>query len=134
MPDLGPPLSYKDRRMLENVQKFGCKLAAHQWDASYDELLELFELQPLDQRRLHLKLGLMFKIIHRLCYFPSVPAIRENLPSLRNSHSLQVDPPFAHTNAYKYSFFPNTMAAWNCLSNDCVTLTSYPFFMRRLKA
>ena len=54
----------KDRKMLENVRKFGCKVAAHQWDASYEELLELFELQPLEQRRLHLKLGLMFKIIH----------------------------------------------------------------------
>ena len=67
------PHLVKDRKMLEKVQKFGCRLAAHQWDASYEELLEKFELQPLEQRRLHLKLGLMFKIIHRLCYFPSVP-------------------------------------------------------------
>ena len=30
----------KDRKMLEKVQKFECRLAAHQWDASYEELLE----------------------------------------------------------------------------------------------
>ena len=119
--------------MLENVQKFGCKLAAHQWDASYQELLELFELQPLEQRRLHLKLGLLFKILHRLCYFPSVPAIRNSMPSLRISHSLQVDPPFAHTNAFKYSFFPHTMSAWNSLSNESVTSSSYSSFMRQLR-
>ena len=44
-------------RIFENVQKFGCKHAAHQWDASYNELLKLFELHPLEQRRLHHKLG-----------------------------------------------------------------------------
>ena len=54
------PHLVRDKKMLENVQKFGYKLAAHQWDASYQELLELFELQPLEQRRLHLKLGLLF--------------------------------------------------------------------------
>ena len=42
------PHLVRDKKMLENVQKFGCKLAAHQWDASYQELLELFELQPLE--------------------------------------------------------------------------------------
>ena len=76
------PHLVKDRQMLENVQKFGCRLATHQWDTSYHELLELFELQPLEQRRLHLKLRLMFKNIHRFCYFPSIPAIRDNMPSL----------------------------------------------------
>lgn len=86
--------------MLEDVQKFGYKLAAHQWDASYQELLQLFELQPLEQRRLHLKLRLMFKIIATpTLLFPTVPAIRDNVTSLRVSHSFQLDPPFAHTNA-----------------------------------
>ena len=127
------PHLVKDQKMLENVEKFGCRLAAHHWDASYQELLELFELQPLEQRRLHLKLGLMFKIIHKLCYFPNVPPIRDDLPSLRDVHSLPLDPPFAHTNAYKYSFFPHTMSAWNSLTNECVTSTSYSSFMRQLR-
>ena len=66
----------KDKRKLESVQKFGCRLAAHRWDASYQELLDLFDLQPSEKRRLHLKLGLLFKIVHRLCYFPTVPQFR----------------------------------------------------------
>ena len=127
------PHLVRDKKMLENVQKFGCKLAAHQWDASYQELLELFELQPLEQQRLHLKLGLLFKILHRLCYIPSVPVIRNNMPSLSISHSLQVDPPFTHTNAFKYSFFIHTMSAWNSLSNESVTSSSYSSFMRQLR-
>ena len=127
------PHLVKDQKMLENVEKFGCRLAAHHWDASYQELLELFELQPLEQRRLYLKLGMMFKIIHKLCYFPNAPPIRDDLPSLRGVHSLPLDPPFAHTNAYKYSFFPHTMSAWNSLTNECVTSSSYSSFMRQLR-
>jgi hypothetical protein len=85
--------------MLEDVQKFGCKLAAHQWDSGYQELLDLFELPSFEDRRLHLKLGLMLKIIHHLCYFPNIPEFRTNVPELRSSHPLQLDSPFAHTNA-----------------------------------
>ena len=123
----------KDKKILEDVQRFGCKLAAHQWDSSYQELLQLFELQTLEERRLHLKLGLMFKIIHNLCYFPNIPAFRATTPGLRNNHPSQFDIPFARTNAYKASFFPDSMAAWNLLSNECVTATSYNSFMNRLK-
>ena len=124
----------KDKKMLEDVQKFGCKLAAHQWDSSYQDLLELFELQSLEQRRLHLKLGLMFKIIHSLCYFPSIPAFRSTFPGLRVSHPFQLDPPFAHTNSYKFSFFPHTMTVWNSLRSECVTSSSYRSFMKQLSS
>ena len=123
----------KDKKLLEDVQKFDYKLAAHQWDSSYQDLLQLFELQTLEEHRLHLKLGLMFKIIHNLCYFPSIPAFRSTCPGLRSSHPLQFDPPLAHTNAYKFSFFPHTMSFWNSLSSECVTSTSYPRFMKQLR-
>ena len=118
------------KRMSRNL---AVRLAAHQWDSGYQELLNLFELQSLKQRRLYLKLGLMFKIIHRLCYFPSIPACRSNIFNLRASHSFHLDPPFARTNAYKFSFFPHTMAVWNSLNNDCVTSASYSTFMKQLR-
>ena len=55
-------------------------------------------------------------------------------PVLRISHSLQVDLPFAHTNAFKYSFFPLSMSAWNSLSNESVISSSHSSFMRQLKS
>ena len=100
-----------DKKMLENVQKFGCRVAAHQWDTSYQELLKLFELQPLKQCRLHVKLGLIFKIIHKLCYFPSVLSIRDNIPYLRAPHSLPFNPPLARTKVMRTSIlFPTYYA------------------------
>ncbi len=122
-----------DKKNLEDVQKFGLRLAAHQWDCSYQDLLEAFELPLLEERRLELKLGLLFKIVHNLCYFPSVPELRVGCPSLRTSHPLQLKLPLAHTNAYHYSFFPHTMSAWNSLVNPHINSNNYGAFMKHLR-
>ena len=63
-----PHLS-KDINALEKVQKFACKLATAKWDCSYEELLGLMQLKSLQNRRLDSKLGLVFKLVHNLCYF-----------------------------------------------------------------
>ena len=98
----------KVKKKLEGVQKFACRLASHRWDASYQELLQLCEQPSLKERRLHLKLGLIFKIIHNLCYYPDTPLFRNNVPSIA-AHAMQLKHPFAHTNAYYFFNFPHTM-------------------------
>ena len=92
----------------EKVQKFACRIASGRWDASYKELLDLFQLPNVEERRLDLKLGLLFKIVHGLCHFPGIESFTtlQNYYPSRNSHCLQLNVPFAHTNWYKYSFFP----------------------------
>ena len=64
------PYLTKDQKVLESVQKFACKLTTSKWDNSYDDLLYLMDLKPLSERRTELKLGLLFKIVHNLCFFP----------------------------------------------------------------
>jgi len=86
------------------VQTFACRLASHQWDSSYLDLLQLYQLPPLEERRMHLKLGLMFKILHSLCYYPDVPSFRDNIHR-RAIHAFQFKLPFAHTNAYYFPIF-----------------------------
>ena len=49
-----PHLS-KDTNALEKVQKFACKLATAKWDSSYEELLILMELKPLQNRTTRFK-------------------------------------------------------------------------------
>ena len=123
----------KDKNRLENVHKFSLKIAARQWGAGYGDLLQLFDLPTLEERRTHLKLGLLFKIIHKLCYFPCVPPFRENLPNLWALHVQQIVMSLVWTNAYHYSFFPDTIRTWNSLDNSCVTVNSYASFMKHLK-
>ena len=114
----------KDKKILEDVQKFACRLASHQWDSSYQSLLQLYQLPSLVERRLHLKLGLMFKIIHNLCYYPDVPSFRDKIHR-RAAFVFQFKLPFAHTNAYYFSNFPHTMSVWNSLDSKCVTSSTY---------
>ena len=38
------------KKKLEDVQKFACRLASYQWDASYQELLQLYELPSQEER------------------------------------------------------------------------------------
>ena len=126
------PYLMKDKKRLEGVQKFGLKMASHQWDTSYSDLLQLFDLPTLEERRTHLKLGLLFKIIHKLCYFPYVPPFRESIPNLRALHNQQLMLPLARTNAYHYSFFLDSIRTWNSLDSSCITPTSYSSFMNHL--
>ena len=124
-----PHLS-KDKAALEEVQKFACKLATLKWGSSYEDLLSLTDQKALQHRRLDFKLGLMFKIVHTLCYFPAHSwAYRMKHRCSWNSNSLQLLRPPARTNAYLNSFFPHTIAKWNMLDNSTITATSCKSFM-----
>jgi len=52
-----------------------------------------------------MKLCLLYKIIHELCYIPS--GLTGLVLSIR-SHSLLLHQPFARTNAYYFSFVSHT--------------------------
>ena len=56
------PHLQKDKVMLENVQKFGLRICARQWDLGYNELLSNFHALTLQDRRLYHKLCNMYKI------------------------------------------------------------------------
>ena len=53
------PYTLKDKRNLEQVQKFACKMVSKHWDSGYEDLLELVGLPPLENRRIYLKLCLL---------------------------------------------------------------------------
>jgi len=54
----------KDRTLLENVQKFAFRMATKQWDSGYQDLLDIMNVPSLANRRLQLKLSLLYKIVH----------------------------------------------------------------------
>ena len=107
----------KDKKALESVQRFACRIASAHWDESYGSLLELLNLQSLQERRSHARLGLLYKILYKLSYFPEgTLKVRDNiLPSRSGSHQLELQVPFARTNSYFYSFVPHTTSLWNSL-------------------
>ena len=50
------PHLQRDINSLECLQKFALRLCSKQWDTGYHELLNMFSLPSLENRRLHLKL------------------------------------------------------------------------------
>ena len=122
------PHTMKDKTLLENVQKFAFRMATKQWDSGYQDLLDIMNVPSLADRRLQLKLSLLYKIVHGMCYFPSDILCPRSNYSNRTNHSLVINQPFAHTNAYYYSFVPHTISAWNSLHEEHVTAPSVSAF------
>ena len=86
----------KDQDLLESTQKFACKRIIKNWDKGYDELLYMTNLPSLADRRLHLKLCSLYKIVHNMtCFQPDIA-----VPKVTRSYTstpFTLYQPFAHT-------------------------------------
>ena len=126
------PHLVKDINAIENVQKFASRMATHNWNLNYNDLLSLTDLPTLERRRMDLKLGQLFKIVHKLCSFPEgIVRFREQTPLLSNTrsvHPLYLNQPRVHTNSYYYSFVPHTCSLWNSLPFEIINASSYNSF------
>ena len=126
------PHLHCDIRSLESVQKFALRICSKQWETGYQELLDMFSLPSLENRRMYLKLCHLFKIIHGLCYFP--PEIIA--PNQNHTHSLRsflLQQPFSRTNSFYYSFFPDSIHMWNNLPEYVVCAHNVTTFCRYVK-
>ena len=98
----------------------------------YEELLNIANLPRLSERRLHLKLTEVFKIVHGLCYFPEDIFIMQSSHSSRLLRSDTLLCPFAKTNYYYHSFVPSAIRAWNSLDEDQVATVSLQSFKHNI--
>ena len=126
------PYLQKDIASIERVQKFALRVCFKAWSLNYQDLLELSHLQSLQGRRSFLSLVFLFKIIHKIVYFPPgfLPPF---LPpsSLRSHYSLnKFNIPFARTNHYKYSFFCSSTLLWNNLPIDAINCSNLSLFKK----
>ena len=119
-------ISPRDKTLIENVQKFGLRICAKQWDLGYNKLSSNFAVSTLQSRRLKHKLSSMFKIVHNLIVFP--PSIFVPRQSRTGSNAyLQ---PFAHTNSFLHSFVPTTISLWNSLPSNISSIVTLPIYLK----
>ena len=64
------PYKVGEVKSIEGVQKFALRMCAKNWDASYEELLQLFSVPNMQQKGAYLDLCSMLRIVHGLFYFP----------------------------------------------------------------
>ena len=126
------PYLQGDIDKLEAVQRFALKLISRRWDLGYEEMLSIANVPRLDDRRLHLKLAQVFKIIHGLCYFPENIFMVQPPHLSRLSRSDTLLCPFAKTNHYFHSFVPSAIRAWNSLDEGQVAADSLQSFKKSI--
>ena len=127
----------KDIHCLEKVQKFALRICTKTYHESYDNLLDLFKIPSLQNRRLYLSLCTFYCIKNKLFYFPyeSVfpPTTSYSCSRSYNHHVYRV--PFARSNGLRYSFFCNTIRLWNNLPLEAInseTLFMFKHFVSLL--
>ena len=127
------PYLLKDQQTLESVQKFACRVCLKRWDLNYSTMLEDLNIPTLAARRKQLKLCTLYNYVHGLSVAPTETlSHRVPLVSSRHVHDLTLVRPFAHTNRFMYSFFPNTISLWNNLPSPIVHSNSIGTFKHSL--
>ena len=86
----------------------------------------------LSERRLHLKLVQVYKILHGLCDFPDILQI-QFIQASRLARARTLHCPFTRTNYYYNSFIPSSFRAWNLLEEDLVPTLSLQSFKLAVK-
>ena len=122
------PYLQKNINTLENVQKFALRMCSKRWDQAYSQLLQLFDITKLSERRLYLDLCTMFKIVHGLFHFPSGIFNTYSGRTPSTNRPLLFHRLFTHTNYFYNSFVPRTVAIWNTLPLSLVSNSYVPHF------
>ena len=127
------PYLQKNMNSLENVQKFALKMCSKRWDLGYAQLLELFDVPELSERRLYLDLCTLFKIVHNHFYFPPNIFHEHTGRTHRAVRPLLLHCPFSRTNYFYNSFVLRTSTTWNALPTSLVTNASINHFKLGLR-
>ena len=115
--------NYVDLHELENVQKRAARFVTRNY--SYETgsttcILEELKWKTLQKRRKDYRHILLYKDLKGKARIPTDELISKNR-RCRNQHSLVFQIPAASKDAYKKSFFPQTIRDWNVLPDSLVS-------------
>ena len=123
----------KDIQCLEKVQQFALRMCAKDYHATYENLLDLFFVPSLRNRRLCLSLCTFYCFVNGLVHFPQQNLVHPIMSSTRNFNPHAFIVPYSRCNALKFSFFCTVIRLWNCLPHTSEHLLQFkhhisPFF------
>ena len=113
---------------LEAVQRRAARYVCnnHQRTASVTDMMEKLGWDSLEERRLRMKIILLFKILHKMIAIPDNQLVPTTTTTRGHNMKLRQIP--TRTNYYKFSFFPSSIVAWNKLPKDIVKLEDIDSF------
>ncbi|KAK3104780.1 hypothetical protein FSP39_009959 [Pinctada imbricata] len=128
------PWSSKHIHQLEKVQRRAARFVTRNYHdrhpGSVTQMLKDLHWEPLQIRRLKIKLILLYKIQHALVAIPADAYLICSDARTRGSHTFRL--PHTGKEAYRHSFFPRTIADWNSLPSEVACTPSLEAFKCQL--
>ena len=88
-------------------------------------MIEDLKWDTLEMRRRRFRLTLMYKLTHGPIDIDSRKYfIQHSKSHMKGSHQFKFNVPYANKDIFKFSYFPRTVAGWNCLPETIVSSSS----------
>lgn len=121
------PYTQVNIEKLEKIQRLAVRYVYKRFRRldSPSAMLQLAELQPLSERRKEARLKFLASVYFGKLGIKTDGYLKKHISrASRHKHSHYIEPVFARTNLYKYSFFPRTIIEWNSLPSTSPMLRS----------
>jgi len=118
-------------KQIESVQRRAARWVTNRFHntSSVTDMLRDLNWQSLEQRRVHSRLCMFFKIHHDLVtVHPSYAFIMHTPRHTRTANTMQYTTYQPRTNYFKYSYFPLTVVQWNGLDVNIKSAASVNMF------
>ena len=127
------PYLIKDRKILEDVQKFACRVCSKNWHTDYQNLLDTLHIPRLEARRKAMRLCFLHRLIDNNSNLQILPTSQRSCPYVtRSTHPRQLESISGHSAQYLNSFFPKTITDWNALPSIIISCNSFSNFKSQL--
>ena len=128
------PHTHCNTQKLEMVQRRAARYVCNRWHntSSVTGMLNQLEWVPLATRRANTRLCMTYRVAHTPVGDPWTPWLTFAQRTTRGSHAWKYIPISTSHNAYKFSFLPRTIIAWNQLPSIIVAAPSLDAFRSRL--
>ena len=127
------PFTEANRRKLEMVQRRAARMvfSDHRRTSSVSSMLQQLQWPTLQERRAQARVTMMFRIVHHLVDVPT-----NNLTPISSArgHGLCFLVPFARTQCYQSSFYPDTIRLWNGLPQTVASCSTLDDFREGVRA
>ena len=133
MDDKSGMMKYQHTQSLEMVQRRAARFVTGDFyrTSSVNNMLHQLQWPTLQERRAESKVIMMFRIVNNLVAIPNECLIPTEAIVRGYNHRYLV--PYARTDTYQRSFFPDTIRLWNNLPSSIVACNSINIFKSELQ-
>lgn len=130
------PATKENIQKLEAVQRRSARFTMKDYGrtSSVTAMLQVLNWDTLQERRAKTKAVMFYRIVNGLIAIPADEHLRSIISSTRLGHQQRYLVPYARSETYMKSFFPDTIRIWNGLAPKIVACTTLDSFKREVQS